>query len=109
MNSKWLQIEKFWIPSLLNSSRYTIVVLEKLSIWECLDGTNLWFLNFNAYKLVFGTLDCLKLKSFEYQVWLAHQDIKSLYRSFFHLKKFEQNIVQISQVCDIVLETLYEI
>ena len=27
MNSKWLQIEKFWIPSLLNSKRSTIVVL----------------------------------------------------------------------------------
>ena len=27
MNSKWLQTEKFWIPSLLNSSIYTIVVL----------------------------------------------------------------------------------
>ena len=27
MRSKWLQIETFWIPSLLKSSRYTIVVL----------------------------------------------------------------------------------
>jgi hypothetical protein len=25
------------------------------------------------------------------------------------LRKFEQNVVQISQVCDIVLESLYEI
>ena len=28
---------------------------------------------------------------------------------FFILRKFEQNVVQISQVCDIVLESLYEI
>ena len=27
MNSKWLQIEKFWIPNLFNSLRSTIVVL----------------------------------------------------------------------------------
>ena len=27
MNSKWLQIEKFWIPSLLKESISTIVVL----------------------------------------------------------------------------------
>ena len=53
-------------------------------------------------------LDCLQLKSFEYQVCSAHQDIQSLYRPFFHLRKFEQNVVQISQVCDIVLESLYE-
>ena len=66
--------------------------------------SDLWFLNFNAYKLVFGTLDYLKLKSFEYQVCSAHQDIQSLYRTFFYLRKFEQNIVQISQVCDVVLE-----
>ena len=26
----------------------------QLSIWESLDSSNLWFLNFNAYKLVFG-------------------------------------------------------
>ena len=51
-------------------------------------------------------LDCLQLKSFEYQVCLAHQDIQSLYRPFFYLRKFEQNVVQISQVCDIVLESL---
>ena len=81
----------------------------QLSIWDSLDGLNLWFLNFDANKLVFGTLDCLKLKSFEYQVCSAHQDIQSLYRPFFHLRKFEQNIVQISQVCDMVSESLYEI
>ena len=81
----------------------------QLSIWDSLDGSNLWFLNFDAYKLVFGTLYCLKLKSFEYQVCSAHQDIQSLYRSFFHLRKFEQNVVQISQVYDIVLESIYEI
>ena len=81
----------------------------QLSIWDSLDGSNLWFLNFNVYKLVFGTLDCLKLKSFEYQVCSAHQDLQSLYILFFHLRKFEQNVVQISQVCDIVLENLYEI
>ena len=81
----------------------------QLSIWESLDGSNLWFLNFDAYKLVFGTLDCLKLKSFEYQVCLSHQYLQYLYRTFFHLRKFEQNVVQISQVCDIVLESLYEI
>ena len=81
----------------------------QLSIWDSLDGSNLWFLNFDVYKLVFGTLDCLKLKSFEYQVCSDHQDLQSLYRSFFHLRKFEQNVVQISQVCDIVSESLYEI
>ena len=75
-----------------------------LSIWDSLDGSNLWFLNFDAYKLVFGTIDCLQLKSFEYQVYSALQDLQSLYRPFFHLRKFEQNIVQISQVCDIVSE-----
>ena len=42
MNSKWLQIEKFWIPSLLNSSRSTIVVLvnfpfEKVSMVQICD------------------------------------------------------------------------
>ena len=68
MNSKWLQIEKFWIPSLLNLSISTIVVFGQRSTWDSLDGSNLWFLNFDVYKLVFGTLDCLKLKSFEYQV-----------------------------------------
>jgi hypothetical protein len=62
----------------------------QLSIWDSLDGSNLWFLNFNVYKLVFGTLDCLKLKSFEYQVCSAHQDLQSLYRPFFHLRKFEK-------------------
>ena len=35
-----------------------------------------------------------------YNPYIAH---------FFHLRKFEQNVVQISQVCDIVLESLYEI
>ena len=79
------------------------------SIWESLDGSNLWFLNFDAYKLVFGTLNCLKLKSFEYQVCSAHQDLQYLYIPFFLLRKFEQNVVQISQVCDIVSESLYEI
>ena len=59
--------------------------------------------------LVLWTLNNLKLKSFEYQVCSAHQDIKSLYRPFFHLRKFEQNVDQISQVCDIVSESLYEI
>ena len=81
----------------------------QLSIWESLDGSNLWFLNFNAYKLVFGTLGYLKLKSFEYQVCSSHQDLQSLYSPFFHLRKFEQNVDQISQVCDIVSESLYEI
>ena len=55
----------------------------QLSIWESLDGSNLWFLNFDAYKLVFGTLDCLKLKSFEYQVCSAHQDIQLLFGQLF--------------------------
>ena len=87
MNSKWLQIEKFWIPSLFNSSRSTIVVFGQLSIWDSLDGSNLWFLNFDAYKLVFGTLDCLELKSFEYQVCSSHQDLQSLYRLFFLFEK----------------------
>ena len=59
----------------------------QLSIWESLDGSNLWFLNFNAYKLVFGTLDCLKLKSFEYQVCSVYQDLQSLYRPFFSFEK----------------------
>ena len=95
MNSKWLQIEKFWVPSLLKSLRSTIVVLVNFPFWDSLDGSNLWFLNFDIYKLVFGTLDCLKLKSFEYQVCSAHQDLHSLYRPFFHLRKFEQNVVQI--------------
>ena len=54
-------------------------------------------------------LDCLQLKSFEYQVCSAHQDIQSLYRLFFYSRKVEQNVVQISQACDIVLENLYEI
>ena len=81
----------------------------QLSIWDSLDGSNLWFLNFNAYKLVFGTLGYLKLKSFEYQVCSSHQDLQSLYSPFFHLRKFEQNVDQISQVCDIVSESLYEI
>ena len=80
----------------------------QLSIWESLDSSNLWFLNFDTYKLVFGTLDCLKLKSFEYQVCSAHQYLQYLYRPFFHLRKLEQNVVQILQVCDIVLESLYE-
>ena len=71
--------------------------------------SDLWFLNFNAYKLVFGTLDYLKLKSFEYQVCSSHQDLQYLYITFFLLRKFEQNVVQISQVCDIVSESLYEI
>ena len=87
MNSKWLQLEKFWIIILLNSSRSTIVCFGQLSIWESLDGSNLWFLNFDAYKLVFGTLDCLKWKSFEYQVCSSHQYLQSLYRPFFYLKK----------------------
>ena len=81
----------------------------QLSIWDSLDGSNLWFLNFDAYKLVFGTLNCLKLKSFEYQVCSAYQDLQSLYRLFFHLRKFEQNIVQISQVCDLVLESQWDL
>ena len=81
----------------------------QLSIWDSLDGSNLWFLNFDAYKLVFGILDCLKLKSFEYQVCSAHQYIQYLYRPFFHLRKLEQNIVQILEVSDIALESLYEI
>ena len=68
MNSKLLLTEKFWIPSLLNSKRSNNCCFRQLSIWESLDGSNLWFLNFDAYKLVFGTLDCLKLKSFEYRV-----------------------------------------
>ena len=80
----------------------------QLSIWDSLDGSNLWFLNFDAYKLVFGTLDCLQLKSFEYQVCSALQDLQSLYRLFFYLRKFEQNVVQISQVCDIVLESPWD-
>ena len=54
-------------------------------------------------------LDCLQLKSFEYQVCSAHQDLQYLYIPFFLLRKFEQNIVQISQVCDIISESLYEI
>ena len=82
---------------------------DQLSIWESLDGSNLWFLNFDAYKLVFGTLDCLKLKSFGYQVCSYHQYLQSLCRPFFHLRKLEQNVVQFSQVCDIVLDSLYEI
>ena len=98
LNTKFVQLIKIY-----NSC------FGQLSIWDSLDGSNLWFLNFDAYKLVFGTLDCLKLKSFEYQVCSAHQDLQSLYRLFFHLRKFEQNIVQISQVCDIVSESLYEI
>jgi hypothetical protein len=60
----------------------------QLSIWESLDGSNLWFLNFDAYKLVFGTLDCLKLQSFEYQVCSSHQDIQILFWSTFHLRMF---------------------
>ena len=58
----------------------------QLSIGDSLDGSNLWFLNFNTYKLVFGTIDCLKLKRFEYQVCLAHQDLQSLYRPFLFQK-----------------------
>ena len=50
-----------------------------------------------------------QIESFEYQVCSAYQDLQSLYRPFFHLIKFEQNVVQISQVCDIVLQSLYEI
>ena len=59
----------------------------QLSIGDSFDGSNLWFLNFDAYKLVFGTLDCLKLKSFEYQVCSAHQYLQSLYRTFFSFEK----------------------
>ena len=95
LNTKFVQLIKIY-----NSC------FGQLSIWDSLDGSNLWFLNFDAYKLVFGTLDCLKLKSFEYQVCSAHQDIQSLYSTFFHLRNFEQNVVQISQVCDLVWESL---
>ena len=41
--------------------------------------------------------------------WSWIQDLQSLYSPFFYLRKFKQNVVQISQVCDIVLESLYEI
>ena len=98
LNTKFVQLIKIY-----NSC------FGQLSIWDSLDGSNLWFLNFDAYKLVFETLDGLKFKSFEYQVCSAHQDLQSLYRPFFHLRKFGQNVVQISQVCDIVFESQYEI
>ena len=76
MNTKFVKLKKIYN-----------CCFGQLSIWESLDGSNLWFLNFDAYKLVFGTLDCLKLKSFEYQVCSYHQYLQSLYRPFFHLKK----------------------
>ena len=41
--------------------------------------------------------------------WSWIQDLQSLYSPFFHLRKFEQNVDKISQVCDIVSESLYEI
>ena len=62
----------------------------QLSIWEILDGSNSWFLNFDTYKLVFVTLDCLKLKSFEYQVCSAPHDIQLLFWSTFHLRRFSR-------------------
>ena len=36
MDSKWLRIEKFWIPSLLNSKRSTIVVLVNFALTKYL-------------------------------------------------------------------------
>ena len=89
MNSKWLPIK------VLNTKFVKLIKIYdwyfgQLSIWDSLHASNLWFLNFDAYKQVFGTLDCLKLKSFEYQVCSAHQDLQSLYRPFFHLRKFEK-------------------
>ena len=90
MNSKWLQTEKFWIPSLLNSKRSNNCCFRQLSIWESLDGSNLWFLNFDTYKLVFGTLHWLKLKSFEYQVCSAPHDIQLLFLLTFHLRRFSR-------------------
>ena len=49
-----------------------------------------WFLNFDTYKLVFVTLDCLKLKSFEYQVCSAPHDIQLLFLLTFHLRRFSR-------------------
>ena len=73
---------------------------------------------FGWFKFVIFKFRCLQtsfrnprlsqIEKFEYQVCSAHQDLQSLYRLFFHLRKFEQNVVQILQVCDIVLESLYE-
>ena len=87
MNSKWLQIEKFWIPSLLNSKISTIVVL-----------VNFHLRKFGRFKFVIFKFRRLQTsfrnpklsqieKSFEYQVCSAHQDLQSFYRTFFHLKK----------------------
>ena len=88
-NPKLSQIEKFLITKFVQLINIYNCCFGQLSIWDSLDGLNLWSLNFDTYKLVFGTLDCLQLKSFEYQVCSSHQDIQSLYRPFFHLRKFE--------------------
>ena len=49
MNSKWLKIEKFWIPSLLNSKRSTIVVL-----------VNFHLRKFGRFKFVIFKFWCLQ-------------------------------------------------
>ena len=71
--------------------------------------SQIWSNKKNTLTLVLWTLNEFKLKSFEYQVCSAHQDLQYLYIPFFLLRKFEQNVVQISQVCDIASESLYEI
>ena len=88
MNSKWLQIEKVLNTKFVKLIKIYNCYFGQLSIWESLNGSNLWFLNFDAYKLDFGTLNCLKLKCFEYQVCSSHQDIQLLFWSTFHLRKF---------------------
>ena len=63
-------------------------------------------MQFDKFKPNFQTLNDFICKSDEYKSCSTHQDLQSLYRLFFHLRKFEQNVVQISQVCDIVSESL---
>jgi hypothetical protein len=44
---------------------------------------------------VFRTLNDVKSKSVEYQSFITHQDLQTLFRLFYHLRKWLQYLVQI--------------
>jgi len=81
----------------------------KLVMWPSLKHPILNFERIHSHTPVFGTLECVDLKSQEYQYCSTHQYLHLIYRPFLHLSKCWWGLVENLQFSLIVSYSLCEI
>ena len=97
-NTKFVTLIKFNICS--NGQHF---------IWKSLNHSTLNFERIHSHTSVFGTLDGLERKRHEYQYCSTHQNLHLIYRSFWHLTKCWEGVVENPQLTHIVSYCLCEI